>query len=533
LARSLAVTKGCSVPVFVLLCSLFNALLYQWPLFKMALSSRTELDGHAALALGTLFVLQLLVSLAILGLVAIVSIRLLKVVCVIFAIGNSIALYFILQYGVTLDATMIGNILNTNIAEASELIHVKLMAYLLALGLIPALVIFSMRIKRSSRLSTGLYLMASLLVGVGWLYGNSQSWLWIDKNAKQFGGLILPWSYVINPVRYLSQEASRNRVVELLPELTSTDKKRAIVVLVIGESARAQNFSLYGYKRQTNPLLSQRSAPSFVALAGANSCSTYTTASLRCMLSYRGRETLSSNDEPLPSYLLRHGVEVLWRTNNFGEPAIRTSRYERANDLRKQCTGDCKKLEFDEVLLHGLEEQLKSATDSLKTLVVLHQAGSHGPQYDKKYPAEFERFKPACKTVELQKCSNEELVNAYDNTILYTDFVLDRIITLLSSIKDTASVLIYMSDHGESLGEKGLYLHGVPMAIAPEVQTSVPLFVWRSEEFLRRHGVPMQSAPEAAVGMSHDVVFHSVLGALGVTSNIYRPQQDVFRATAR
>jgi lipid A ethanolaminephosphotransferase len=499
----------------------------------MAVASRAALDLYGTLALITLFVLQLIVSLSILGVVALVSIRLLKLLCVIFAIGNSVALYFIVQYGVTLDATMVGNILNTNVSEAAELFHFKLAVYLLSLGVLPALLIFRLRVRRSSRLRTGLFVLASFLIGGGWLYANSQSWLWIDKNAKQFGGLILPWSYVINPVRYLSQEASRNRVVELLPELTSTDKKRVVVVLVIGESARAPNFSLYGYGRQTNPLLSQRSAPSFVAFAGAQSCSTYTTASLRCMLSYRGKDALSSNDEPLPSYLFRHGIEVLWRTNNFGEPAIRTSRYERANDIRKECVGDCQRLEFDEVLLYGLESRLKSTSDSLKTLVVLHQAGSHGPQYFKKYPAEFERFKPACGTVELQKCSNEELVNAYDNTILYTDYVLDRIIGSLNSLKDTASVLIYMSDHGESLGEKGLYLHGVPMAIAPEVQTSVPLFIWRSEEFMRRRGAQMQGSPKTAAGMSHDVVFHSVLGALGVTSKIYQSKQDVFQATAR
>jgi lipid A ethanolaminephosphotransferase len=521
---------------FILFCAVANAALFQWPLYRLAVNSRSALEGHDVLALLTLFVVQLLVSITILGLVALLSIRLLKLLCMLFAVGNAVALYFIVQYGVLIDASMSGNILNTRFGEAAELAHPKLLLYTLFLGVVPALLVARVRIKASSRARRGAFVLVSLMLGSAWLYANASSWLWIDKHGKQFGGLMLPWSYVINPLRYHLQESRQSRAPDLLPPLTSTDPQRVVVVLVIGESARAQNFSLFGYGRETNPLLARSGA---IAFPGATACATYTTAALRCMLSHRSRNAQGGNDEPLPSYLHRHGVEVIWRTNNFGEPPLQVSHFERADEIRKKCLGDCARLDYDEVLLDGLAGRLRDAPDATKTLVVLHQTGSHGPQYFKKYPPEFERFKPTCRTVELQKCSAEELVNAYDNTIVYTDQVLHRVIELLKSLQGTASVMLYMSDHGESLGENGLYLHGVPSAIAPEVQTAVPLLAWMSDDFLRLRGstraasLAVSSAASSAAAnaggpLSHDVVFHSVMGALGLTSAIYAPQRDLF-----
>lgn len=523
---------------FILFSAVLNAVLFQWPLYRLALSTRSALDGHGVLALLTLFVVQLLVSITVLGLAALLSVRLLKLLCMLFAVGNAVALYFIVQYGVLIDATMGGNILNTRFSEAAELAHPKLLMYVVLLGLLPALLVARVRIVASSRVRRGTFVLVSLLLGSAWLYANAASWLWIDKHAKQFGALMLPWSYVINPVRHQLQEARQNRPPDLLPPLTSTntgtDTQRVVVVLVIGESARAQNFSLLGYARQTNPLLAQSGA---IAFPGATACSTYTTASLRCMLSHRSVGDQGGNDEPLPSYLHRHGVQVVWRSNNFGEPPLQVTHYERADEIRKSCVGECSRLDYDQVLLEGLAARLRAAPPTQKTLVVLHQTGSHGPQYFKKVPPDFERFKPICRTVELQKCSSEELVNAYDNTILYTDEVLNRVIELLKSLQGTASVMLYMSDHGESLGERGLYLHGVPASIAPEVQTAVPLLVWMSDDFLRLRGTDRAAARAAALASasaagppSHDVVFHSVMGALGLTSAIYVPQRDLFRA---
>jgi lipid A ethanolaminephosphotransferase len=510
---------------FILFFSLFNTVVFQWPLYVLAVSTRAALDWSTILAISTLFVFQLTISMTVLGLCALVSIRLLKSVCALLTVGNAVALYFVVQYKVVIDATMVGNIVNTNVKEASELAHPKLLLYVVLLGLVPAAMLLRQRVAASTRVRRAMAVVLSLVLGSTWLYANAQSWLWIDKNAKAFGGLILPWSYVINTVRYYQSEAERHRVAEPLPPITGNRPGGMVVVLVIGEAARAQNFSLYGYGRETNPQLRQDGV---VAYPGAHSCATYTTASLRCMLSHRGADGLSGNDEPLPSYLYRHGIEVIWRTNNFGEPPLKVSRYDSADAIRKTCKQDCARLDYDEVLLHGLDTLLRNGKDDAKTLVILHQGGSHGPQYAKKYPAEFERFKPTCQSVELQKCSSDELVNAYDNTIVYTDDVLHRVIQMLKSVKNRPSAMLYMSDHGESLGEGGLYLHGVPMALAPEVQFSVPLLVWTSDEFMRRGG-GVKAPARVGHPLSHDVIFHSVMGAMGLRSAVYVPENDLFQ----
>jgi lipid A ethanolaminephosphotransferase len=511
---------------FILFFSLFNAAVFQWPLYALAASTRaTFFEWSTALAISTLFVFQLTVSMMALGLCALLSIRLLKAVCALLTIGNAVALYFIVQYKVVIDATMVGNIVNTNFKEASELAHPKLLLYVVLLGLVPAAILLRQRVAASTRVRRGTVVVLSLVLGSGWLYANAQSWLWIDKNAKAFGGLILPWSYVVNTVRYHLSEAERHRVAEPLPAITSNMPGGMVFVLVIGEAARAQNFSLYGYARETNPQVRQDGV---AAYPGARSCTTYTTASLRCMLSHKGKNGISGNDEPLPSYLYRYGIEVIWRTNNFGEPPLKVGRYETANEIRKSCKQDCARLDYDEVLLHGLDTLLRNGKDDTKTLIILHQSGSHGPQYAKKYPPEFQRFKPTCQSVELQKCSATELINAYDNTIVYTDDVLHRVIQLLKSVKGRPTVMLYMSDHGESLGEGGLYLHGMPTALAPEVQLAVPLLVWTSDEFVRRGG-RMKSPSSFRDPLSHDIVFHSVMGAMGLRSAIYVPENDLFQ----
>jgi lipid A ethanolaminephosphotransferase len=294
------------------------------------------------------------------------------------------------------------------------------------------------------------------------------------------------------------------------------------VILVIGEAARAQNFALYGYDRPTNPLLAEAGV---VALRNATACATYTTAAVRCILSNVDSESaFSTRYEPLPTYLQRHGVDVIWRSRNFGEPRIKVQSYQKATELAATCTGErCK---YDEVLLSGLEQRIRDSS-SRRVFVVIHQTGSHGPAYYTRYPAEFERFKPVCKSVELSHCSPQELVNAYDNTILYEDYFLHQTIGLLKTLEHTSALLIYISDHGESLGEFGLYLHGVPYSVAPDVQKDIPFIVWMSDEFIRRKAVEA-SRLESQSRHSQRDVFHSVMGAFSMRSDAYAAGFDIF-----
>ena len=514
----------CSATTFLLLYCILNSALFQGPLYVRAFQTLGNADLVALLCVATLFVLQFSASLALLTITALISVRLTQWLCVTLVLGSSVALYFIVVYGVVLDQTMMGNVLSTRAEEAKQLLHPKLAAFVLLLGVVPGLLISRVKITRSSRQKLLAFGFATLVAGVSWLYANAGTWLWLDKNAKVLGGLILPWSYVVNSVRFYA-DTVQLRPPALLPPPVVVDAGRVVVVLVIGEAARAQNFSLYGYSRDTNPLLARERV---VAMPSTHSCSTYTTQSLRCMLSRKGEHTGARvTEEILPNYLQRNGIEVIWRSNNWGEPGLRVGSRLSAEQLRQRCHGsDCQRLNYDEALLFDLGSQIRDAARA-KVFVVLHQAGSHGPEYFRKYPPEFEVFRPVCMTVDEDKCTHEELVNAYDNSILYTDFVLSRVIDVLQSLGDVPAVMLYVSDHGESLGEYGLYLHGTPSEIAPEFQTQVPFIVWMSDSFAQRRHLEGKRL-DVLSAYSQSYVFHSVMGALGLRSGVYDKTLDLF-----
>ena len=512
---------------FIVAVALVNACVYHKPLYSFAVTNLDWFSPNGLLTLITLFFLTTLVTALIFSALSLVSQRLLKPICMLCALCNSLALYFIDTYGVVLDETMMGNVLNTNLVEASDFFHPTLLVYLLLLGVVPCCLLSRVQVRGTSLLRRAAFSFAILLIGAGWIYATSTTWLWIDKYSSRLGGMTLPWSYVINACRYQADRFLTSRRQTLLPAAHFLANKRTIVILVIGEAARAQDFSLYGYGRPTNPLLAESDV---VVLPHSRACATYTTASLRCILSPGDTGwNLSRSPEPLPSYLQRHGIDVVWRTNNWGEPPLKVESYQRARDLRKDCQGDS--CDYDEVLLRGLERQIRSSTNQ-KILVVLHQRGSHGPAYYDRYPKQFEIFKPACNSVELHQCTGEELVNAYDNTIVYTDYFLHRAIELLKGFPETATMLMYISDHGQSLGEYGLYLHGTPYSIAPDVQKEIPFLVWMSDAFKQGKGISRtQLAPQSS--HSHANVFHSIMGAFDMRSAIYNRQLDIFNGDTR
>ncbi len=507
---------------FIAVAAGVNALLYHLPLFCFAARHLDLASFTGDLTLATLLVVLLSESILALGLLALVSQRLLRPFCMLMALGNALALYFVATYGVVLDETMMGNVLNTDRAEASEYLHPALVLCVLALGALPCWLLARIRIRPTPRARLAALALLCVLVTVGWCLLAARSWLWFDDNSKRIGGMIMPWSYLINTGRYLAPRLTAGGTPRQLPAATFSATGKTVVVLVIGEAARAQSFQLYGYGRPTNPLLSQAGV---LALKDATACATYTTAAVRCVLSdLDSASPFSGRAEPLPSYLQRSGIDVIWRTRNWGEPPLSVQTYQRAGDLEAACAAaHCA---YDEVLLTGLEQRIR-ASASQRVFVVLHQSGSHGPAYYSKYPPEFERFRPVCRSVELGKCTHEELVNAYDNTILYEDYFLTRLIGVLGQLKDTAVLLIYLSDHGESLGEYGMYLHGIPYLIAPDVQKKIPLLLWMSDEFVRRKGVQLARL-EAQSRHSQRDIFHSVMGAFSMHSAAYRAEYDVF-----
>ena len=184
---------------------------------------------------------------------------------------------------------------------------------------------------------------------------------------------------------------------------------------------------------------------------------------------------------------------------------------------------------LDEALLANLDLTIDQTANDL--LIVLHPLGSHGPAYHKRYPKSFEQFKPACASNSPQDCSSEEVANSYDNTLLYTDYLIDKTIALLEKRHDLSNAfLLYVSDHGESLGENGVYLHGVPKAIAPESQLKVPMLMWLSDGMQKQNAQQAENLAanvDCGAGISHDNISHTLLSMYSVETSVLAPEMAI------
>lgn len=496
---------------FVVLMSFFNFLFFHLPFYTYVFNNVDYKSLNGIILIISLVILMLVLNAFVFFLIFSLSRYVGKFLLVLFFMINSIAIYFINTYSVIIDESMIGNIFNTNYEESSSFFSIKLIIYIIFLGVIPSVYIIKVKIINATLKKVLTISSLTLLFIVVLIFVNASNWLWIDKNSKQLGGLAMPWSYSVNTSLFYIHKYKKNEKEILLPNAVIKDNQKSVVVLVIGESARSQNFSLYGYGKNTNPLLSKTKN---LFHFNATSCATYTTAGVKCIL-----EPTNSDDlyEILPNYLYRNNVEVIWRTTNWGEPPVHIEKYQNRDVLQQDCKG--KGCNYDEVLLTGLKEQILASKKN-KILIVLHTSTSHGPTYSKKYPPQFETFKPVCNSVELGKCSQTELLNAYDNTIVYTDYILSSVIDDLKQLKEFRSTMIFVSDHGESLGEKNLYMHGVPISFAPKEQYEIPFIVWVSDN-------SKQLKPNKTLSQNH--VFHSVLNFLNIQSPVYNEEMNIFK----
>lgn len=467
----------------------------------------------------------------------------LKPVAAFLLLGSAVGAHFMLSYRVVLDPGMITNTLQTNQSEALDLVDLRFVLMVLLLGALPAVLALCLPlrpVRAGRRLLQNLGLLAAALaVAVVSLLVVFQPLASTMRNHREV-------RYLINPLNslyafgYVAAKPLRRDDSTLLPigldarlaAPADASSKPPLLVLVLGETARSDHFGLNGYARPTTPELAQQDVAS---LRNAWSCGTSTASSLPCLFSHLGRDAFEArrdNHETLLDVLQRAGLAVLWIDNQSGckgacdrVPSAVTS----ANRDPALCGGgEC----FDEIMLKGLDQRLARLPAERRArgvVVVMHQMGSHGPAYFKRSPEAYKRFQPECRSVALQDCSVEELVNAYDNTILYTDHFLAATIEWLKRRDAVAPALLYVSDHGESLGEGNLYLHGLPYAIAPDVQKHVPWITWLSPAFQARSGIkPDCLRQRADVRVSHDDYFHSVLGLLDVRTDVYRRDQDVY-----
>lgn len=392
----------------VTLICLYNLIVFQGPLLAYAMSV-SEWDFYGAMQIGSLQVLQLGLLGAFLLLFAAFSQHLMKIVCVLFLMTNASALYFMNTYNIEIDLALIGNILDTDTREVSELWHWMIWVYIGVFGAIPSLAIWFVRMRMPRvllRLAAPFAVFGTLLAS---LFATSFTWHWYDQHATRMGGWILPWSYIVNVGRHYNKAALRDREQVLLPDATflSEPAQKQIVVLVIGEAARAENFAHYGYPRDTNPYTMDTS---IVVLPVGNSCATYTVGGTACITTHEGREAPARTTfEPLASYLTRHDVETIWRTNSSGTPPFTATVKQSAREIAEGCTDAvCPQAHLDEALIYGLGDML-AASDADRIFVALHQTGSHGLSYYKKYLSDFAHFMPECRTVQVSKCTVDAL----------------------------------------------------------------------------------------------------------------------------
>lgn len=497
-----------SVKTISLVLSAFTLVAYHFPVFNYA-ADNVEDRLNGILIMGGAAIIMLALNYWIYYTLLYVMRLFGKVLLALMFVGNSIALYFINTYEVLITDKMMGNVFNTRYSEASGFFSYVAILYIVALGILPAVYILTSKIEYGNLKRYVVNLGMALLIMLSGTLANMGNFTWVDRHATQVGSMLMPWSYIVNTIRYNNRVRKANRKEIKLPDAQIVTSGKDVCVLIIGESARRDHFSLYGYERETNPLLKEDSVKIFMAKSAA----TYTTEGLKAILSHKPSDKLY---EILPNYLYRTGVDVVWRTNNWGEPPVHIDKYLTTKNLKEQYPqGDER---YDEILLEGLENDIV-ANKNGKQLIVLHTNTSHGPTYFQKYPSQFEVFKPVCTTVEMSKSNREELVNAYDNTILYTDYLIHRVIEKLRGMKDIRSCVLYVSDHGESLGENNLYMHGVPMMMAPAEQIEIPFMVWTSDSALRTKTLD-------EIGQYH--VFHSILHFLGIESPIFDEGKNVF-----
>ena len=455
-------------------------------------------------------------------------------VLAVFLVIASQSAYYMDKFGILIDTVMIDNIMQTNPQEFAGLITLSLVIRTIFLGIIPAWLVikfFPQTIKAGaeyrSRFKLIGLLVLSLIILIAPFTAGYATFFREHKITRFYANPTYP---AYSAVKFLTQQVDMAKKVPLAhiaedaKKLGTADAKPQLIVMVVGETARYDRFSLNGYGKETNPLLAKQDV---VSLSNVTSCGTSTGVSVPCMFSALTRKEYDKekalNQQNALDVLADHGVEVLWRDNNSDSKGVATRlKYEdfKTPTLNKQCEGECR----DIGMLDGLDQYIE-ARKGKDILIVFHQMGNHGPEYYRRYPKEFEKFKPMCMTGELRDCSQEAIDNSYDNAILYTDYFLSNVIDMLKKYdNDRATAMLYVSDHGESLGEHGLYLHAAPYLIAPKEQTHVPAIVWLGQNFGYQKSQLMQHKDDA---LSHDDLFCTLLVSFKLETNMCAAKKEM------
>ena len=544
--------SGWNPLTLALLAGVWIAALPNWPLWR-ALAALPEMATPRGVAFGIGF--AAMIAALTTALLALAAWRWsIKPAITLVVVAAALGAHFMGSYGVVIDSTMMINVLQTDPREVRDLLSGRLALTVLVLAVLPLIAAWRARVRPlrlAAQLGRNLLgVGAALLVLVAMIYA-----LFADLSATMREHTSM--RYLINPLNSfyaLGDLALQSQAKPSgPPQPIGLDARIAprtpgsrppLLMLVVGETARADHFSLNGYARPTNPELARLGMASF---GEVSSCGTNTAASLPCMFSHLGKAGFEGRDhdsENLLDLVQRSGMAVLWLDNQAGCKGL-CARVPNAHASTAPpgaaplpatlCADDeC----LDEALLLGLDERLMALPAERRArgvLLVMHQMGSHGPAYFKRSPPDRKPFTPECQTNALQQCDRQALVNAYDNSIAYTDHMLAQSVAwLMRRAAEYEPALLYLSDHGESLGENNIYLHGLPYAVAPREQKHVPMVWWQPAPgaTTTRPGSACL-AGRTAVPLTHDHLFHTVLGVLGVQAAEYRQTLDAFAPCRR
>ena len=509
---------------FILLTALFITFVYNLKFFKIlyeniGFSSFASIYFFFAIIIAIIFAISIL--LLILG-----QQYFLKPLAIFLIILSSILSFYNHQYGVTVDEQMIINTLQTDLKEALDLMSVGFFIHIFFLGFIPSAIIYFVEIEYGSfkkdlliRISS--VVTAFLIVAVI-TFANFKQVSFITRQNNNLNQHITPLYTLTSTYRLAKLSLQAESKFTKLGEDAKLLKhnKKIIGIMVVGETARADRFSLNGYSKETNAYLKDKGVFSF---KNTISCGTATAYSVPCMFFLNGEknytQSKAKNQSNVLDVLSFAGVKTIWVNNNSSCKNVCT-RIETLNIITSS-GGEDKNTILDEKLLDTTNQILKNNKGDI--LIVLHTMGSHGPRYYKRFPQKFAKFKPFCNNDTPQNCSKEELSNAFDNTIVYTDYVLSRLIDILKDKKEYDTFLFYASDHGESLGENGIYLHGLPKKIAPKEQTNFAMILWLSDQIVKNQNINLSKIKNMAnKELNHDYLPHTLLNLFKVQSSVYK-----------
>ena len=519
------------------------ALYYTFVLNRPLLGKLFELGQESGLVLFQYSAPVLLFSLLVV-LFSLVSIPyLFKPFMMFLTLTSAVAMYGVEQYHISLGVSMMENVFETNSSEAGTYLNASSIGFILLYGVLPCMLLGWFKIDYPKgiwgQFQPRLALMLVGVIGIGSVLGTQyKNYASIGRNNHYLGGMIIPAQF-FNSIKYLnntyfSTPLEYISVGDDAQLASSQNNKPSLVVMILGETARAQNFTQNGYDRNTNPYTASEG---LISLNKVTSCGTYTALSVPCMFSDLKQadydKAMALSRDSIVDVIAKAGVETLWIENDGGDKgAAQPNHIVNANELNSPfCNTEyC----YDESMLAPMQTFIEGKSQD--KFLVLHTMGSHGPTYWQRYPADMETFEPSCNQSDIEHCSDDAIRNVYDNTIVYTDYFIEKVIETLKPYQEHYNIaLTYVSDHGESLGENGMYLHGTPYAMAPAEQTHVPWLFWLPEQYVQAKGIDRACFSHMASqeSFSHDNLYHSLLGIYGIKTQAKSDQLDMFSRCSR